>query len=346
MANVTLTQPIDDFLKDDLVVVFEGDSITNGYGLSSPSTERVSKLCESLPQFSGATIYNTAVDGSLVATLAARYVASVQPYAPATGTTGYLFVNVGLNDVAALTAAATIFAAIESYATTAIADGWKVIVSTIGPSSSFGTAQEAIRSELNSLIQQSQIFYAIIDLNQFLLSAKDTTWFQADGTHFTAATHKLWARLAGAARAGATWSEHQQAPKPQVAMVRLSADYTAPDTNYNTIPFDTVVFDPSSIFDAGSYKFIPNVPGYYRVDVSAEITGAGAIAIELLAFDGTNWGTAAVTSLPSSDTLKTSYFFYLASSTDYVKAFIKFASTGPVVEANINKTFMSIQRLK
>lgn len=120
------------------VLVTEGDSVTAGYLLSSPSTQSWPAKLKSLPFFAAlpsGNLHNTAVNGSTCASMTARYTASVHPYAPnTTGSPAYLFFMIGRNDIGS-ESAATLEACIDAYTTTANADGFKTVNMTITPSS-------------------------------------------------------------------------------------------------------------------------------------------------------------------------------------------------------------------
>jgi lysophospholipase L1-like esterase len=333
--------------------VFEGDSITNGYGLSSASTEKVSARYAALAQSANDTVYNTAVDGSGVIatpTLASRYAASVAIHAPASGGIAYLFVLVGINDLSAGSTASAIFTALESYATTAIADGFRVIVATVPGATVIGETAEAHRLSLNDKIQQSQLFWAVVPLAEYINDTSDSTRF-SDSTHLTALSHKVWARLCAAAKSGATWSPAPALATPQVGMVRLSADFTPAGTSFETIPFDTVVFDPSGMFNTASSKWFPQNAGYYEVEINAQINGASAKEIELLPYNGTTYGITRRATVPNNDTLNARFIFKCNGSSigtagAYILAWIRsVTSTGPVVVATEGRTWMTCKKL-
>lgn len=334
-------------------VVFEGDSITSGYGLSSASTEKVSARYAALAQAASDTIYNTAVDGSGVIatpTLASRYAESVAIHAPASGGIAYLFLLVGINDLSAGSTATDIFTALESYATTAISDGFRVIVATVPSSTALGDTAEAYRLSLNDKIQQSQLFWAVVPLAEYLNDTSDSTRF-SDGTHITALSHKVWARLCSAAKISASWSPVPALATPQIGMVRLSADFTPAGTGYETIPFDTVVFDPSGMFNAASYKWFPQNAGYYEVEINAQINGASAKEIELLPYNGTTYGITRRATVPNNDTVNARFIFKcnggsIGTSGHYIIAWIRsVTSTGPSVVATEGRTWMTCKKL-
>jgi hypothetical protein len=79
----------------------------------------------------GVTLYNKAIGGSLVATMAARYTAQVYPLRPSvTRKPAILVVFCGGNDIATDYSAADTITALGTYCTTAQGHGFEVWVCT------------------------------------------------------------------------------------------------------------------------------------------------------------------------------------------------------------------------
>jgi lysophospholipase L1-like esterase len=202
-------------------VVFEGDSITAGLGLAKSAdnssgcrTSAADATCldwgSQLLLLTGlAGRGNTknifATTGATVATLQARYTASVHPLSPAVVTTrsGILYVWVGTNDIDTGSSAATLEAALTTYWAGAKADGWRVIAIPITPRSSWaaGGALDVIRLTVNDWIRsrlQAGTIDALVDMDRLLVAPANTTFFQ-DTLHPTATGAYYAARAANAA---------------------------------------------------------------------------------------------------------------------------------------------------
>jgi lysophospholipase L1-like esterase len=171
--------------------IFEGDSITSGSnntaGFDYPT------LLMALPTFNGkGTKSNFAVQSSFIANMVARYAGSVYPLRPAvTGVPAYLFVLCGTNNINTFTSA-DIITALESYWSTAKADGFIVIAYTITPQS-FTGANELKRQQINAAIRLSNTWDYLVDTAALLPDMWDTGYY-IDKLHPTDAGNRVIAR--------------------------------------------------------------------------------------------------------------------------------------------------------
>tara|TARA_R110000772_G_scaffold241882_1_gene354240 strand:- start:258 stop:1565 length:1308 start_codon:yes stop_codon:yes gene_type:complete len=151
---------------------FEGDSITAGVG--RPSWTTYALQMRNFINRGNST--NTAVPGSTLADMDARYAASVYPNRPGVGEVVYLFLLIGANDTISASSWKTAF---ESYVTTAKADGFTVIALTpfirTAVTAQSGYAGAMLTSSLPDLI---------INTAALFRDASDTTWL-SDGIHPT-----------------------------------------------------------------------------------------------------------------------------------------------------------------
>lgn len=152
-------------------VIWEGDSITNNFGVTVP--QGYPALVYADPLFASRSPVSStvkALDGSTVATMTARYAAQVFPLRPAvTGVSkAFLSIFIGTNDYTA--AAATTMAALEAYYATAKADGFTIIGWTIPISFRPGNTPA-----LNRLILKSTTPEYIMDAAAFWNTEIDPT---------------------------------------------------------------------------------------------------------------------------------------------------------------------------
>src|SRR5260221_392156 len=112
------------------------------------------------------------------------------------------------------------------------------------------------------------------------------------------------------------------------ARVFMTAGFTPTLNTFVKIPFDTVTFDTSSIYDNTNKRFIPKASGYYRVSGRVSTTGAGTGSTRLLTalyFNGTEISRGSdttdgvVSSILSSQTNDVIFF---NGTTDYVEMFV------------------------
>ena len=182
-------------------LVCEGDSIAAGF-LIVTTANRYCDYAMTLPALAGRSITysNVAVNGSTIANLVSRYVANVKPSCVAGGT--LLDIHIGRNDlwVSGLTGAAT-YSALQSYVSTARADGCKVMVHTVLGCTTGGAA-EAQRQIYNQLMRTSAsaVDY-FLDLDANIQNWTDVAAF-SDGLHPTDVTDQRIARLFDAALRG------------------------------------------------------------------------------------------------------------------------------------------------
>lgn len=188
--------------------VFEGDSLAAGFGLSksadSSSGCRTSLADATCLDWPSQVLLMSALkdgivtkrifaqSGNFIADVQSRYSANVHPLTP-----GILFVQVGSNDVNAGTSAATIQGALSSYWAGAKADGWKLAVTTIPRAVGFNLAANTVRKAVNDWIRSqfgSGAYDYLIDTDRLLNNISNSTFYQNDAIHPTAAGHYAVAR--------------------------------------------------------------------------------------------------------------------------------------------------------
>jgi lysophospholipase L1-like esterase len=106
---------------------------------------------------------------------------------------------IGVNDCAVGTAAATTFAAIQSWHTTMVGAGAKTIAATVQNIAASATATNALINALNTLIRAAyptaNTHLADINANALLNDPTNTTYRAVDETHFTDAGYQLISTL-------------------------------------------------------------------------------------------------------------------------------------------------------
>lgn len=123
---------------------------------------------------------NAAVSGATIAQCYANYTNYVAPLKPTTGTNGFIFVEVGLNDNSQ--SAANIFSGLSNLWSTAKADGWTVVAFTLSSYPALGPASNQNLESANALIRSAKNWDYLVDVGSFIPSAYGTT---IDGLHFS-----------------------------------------------------------------------------------------------------------------------------------------------------------------
>lgn len=181
---------LDHPIKLNSAFVFEGDSISNAFGVTAP--QAFPTLVYNDPIIaarSPAGYFNFASDGATIDIVAARYTASVYPKRPAAlGTAAtYLFLEIGINGNA--DDPATTWPKVETYINTAKADGFTLIY--ISPGLRTGVTT---RAALVELAQKSITPNIYVDFSNLWHNRNDLQVFQ-DGLHPTVRGHAMLAQL-------------------------------------------------------------------------------------------------------------------------------------------------------
>lgn len=188
-------------------IMYEGDSITAGLGLTTLGGWPFQLVEYAQPLAITHEMANVATSGATIATLTSR--ATTVDGRKVSGATNYLHVLIGRND-ADSSSAATIYSNLATYVSARVAAGWNVVVGTC---LACPPTPHAILVTYNDLIRGTPFggtgpgiiadagATAVIDyaaLPEFDAPADrlNSTYYQGDGTHLTAAGGRLIAELA------------------------------------------------------------------------------------------------------------------------------------------------------
>ncbi len=182
------------------VVVYEGDSITEGTG----DTFLQNSPRQQLPLLSrDVHMHNLAVHGTNAATEYARRVAKLAGVSRSVSGKKIFRISLGSNDIAAGTTGANLFnKSVLPYVQYAQGLGYSVIVGTIIPRSGLTAGQETERQAYNALVLSSAAAnnYEVADytaLPQFdaQADATNTTYYSGDGVHPNSVGYGLMANV-------------------------------------------------------------------------------------------------------------------------------------------------------
>lgn len=158
--------------------VTEGDSITNPNLIAYPTQRSWVPIAADLKNFAGRTVNNVGVSGSTYTAMIARYASTVYPLRPTGDETVYLVTMIGSNDGG--TSATTWISALESYWTTAKADGFTVVAIT----TPIYTANQNTLA-LAAAVRGSSVPDIIVDLGSVFLNSTDDLLWLSDDLHPT-----------------------------------------------------------------------------------------------------------------------------------------------------------------
>jgi hypothetical protein len=100
-------------------------------------------------------------------------------------------------------------------------------------------------------------------------------------------------------------------------------------TAYTKVTFNTEEFDTNSTF--ASSRFTPNVPGYYQINSSVQMSGSVLGSLPVIYKNGAAYKSADYVGATQADPIKSiSGLVYLNGSTDYVEIFVYNGSASPV----------------
>lgn len=200
-------------IGSDASFVFEGDSITAGTpGGGGQTATTWAERAESLSNFAGrGSFTTTAVSGSDLADMEARWTSTVSALAPSAGEEKWILFMIGINDVAGNTLNSSLlsswFATAKNYVTRAQAAGFKVC--WIAPLMRGG--HDAVLRDLARLILEEGEAEIRIDAHQHLPRVVDNTYFEADNIHLNDEGGRILAAVVNDAMGSGhyveTWSE-------------------------------------------------------------------------------------------------------------------------------------------
>lgn len=222
------------------VIVFLGDSLTRGYGLAGiPDTSPVtagSNTCPGQVMSALGTAdwngFNAGVDGNRIEQMTARFASDVTVHYNASATYNVCIIMGGTNNMSAAggnESAATAYAKLLTLCSTARSAGFTVVVLPILPGAGvLGAGFNARRDAFNALLDTNwRSFadgYGTHHLDSRIGQAgdeQDTTYFNADDVHQTAAGASLVARYAAAGVGVALYPGGQATYSPAAMLMGL-----------------------------------------------------------------------------------------------------------------------------
>ena len=122
----------------------------------------------------------------------------------------------------------------------------------------------------------------------------------------------------------------------------LGSNQTPSNATYTKVQINTESFDTASCFDTSTYRFTPNVAGYYQIQAACRISGTG-VSTDVWAIykNGSNVAELNVaTSPPSFDNRVVSSLISMNGTTDYVEFYCYVnAASGQTFNSGSNTTW-------
>lgn len=114
---------------------------------------------------------------------------------------------------------------------------------------------------------------------------------------------------------------------------------------FTKVPINATEFDTASCFNTSTYRFTPNVPGYYQIVVNADMAANSGTLTGAVLRIYKNGTTAKYSSVPYAGFtgtevyLNMSALLYANGSTDYFEFYVQIAGTSPVLYSGQTQTF-------
>lgn len=121
----------------------------------------------------------------------------------------------------------------------------------------------------------------------------------------------------------------------------LNTNQNPTNATYTKVQINTELFDTAGCFDTSTYRFTPNVAGYYQIQAACRISGTSpTTSVWSIYKNGSNVNELNVTSTFSYEAREVSSLLYLNGSTDYVEFYCYInASSSQTFNSGSNVTY-------
>jgi len=127
-------------------------------------------------------------------------------------------------------------------------------------------------------------------------------------------------------------------------LVGSSGGQTLTAASWNKIALNTETYDTANCFNPSTYRFTPNVAGYYQVSGNVSILATTASDTNILGFykNGSEFvrGSRGAALASSNIAVAGSALVYLNGSTDYIELYV-FSAAANTLENNPTYSYMS-----
>jgi hypothetical protein len=130
--------------------------------------------------------------------------------------------------------------------------------------------------------------------------------------------------------------------------VFLPSNQSIPVNTYTVVQLSSEEYDTASCFNTSTYRFTPNIAGYYQINASLQIDGTGTAMATTFVILRKNGSTEYILSIRLDASMVSflgsgSQLIYMNGSTDYIELIGVLASggTSPVIWGGVGRTRMS-----
>jgi len=113
----------------------------------------------------------------------------------------------------------------------------------------------------------------------------------------------------------------------------LSANQSISANTFTKAQFDTEEFDTANCFNTSTYRFTPNVAGYYQVNLTIYTSGVGSTAGNAYIYKNGASFKAGVATASNNQVVPVPALIYLNGSSDYIEAYSYVSSGTSIVIA-------------
>ena len=111
----------------------------------------------------------------------------------------------------------------------------------------------------------------------------------------------------------------------------LGSNQTPTNATYTKVNINTIVFDTASCFNTSTYRFTPNVAGYYQIQAACRISASTSASTDVWAIykNGANFAELNIATSPAQfDNRVVSSLISMNGTTDYVEFYCYISGTG------------------
>jgi hypothetical protein len=128
----------------------------------------------------------------------------------------------------------------------------------------------------------------------------------------------------------------------------LGSNQSFTASTFTKVQINTELFDTASCFDTSTYRFTPNVAGYYQVTGRNGSNTSGTLLIASLYKNGSEFQRLSDlrVSFVGGTSVQGSSLVYLNGSTDYVELYVYLTGTSPALEGSVLSTYFQASMVR
>ena len=127
---------------------------------------------------------------------------------------------------------------------------------------------------------------------------------------------------------------------PAFHAYRLATAAVLVSTAWTRIAVETEVLDTDNCYDTSTWRFTPNVEGYYCINASAYVTQSSSSSIASAIYINGTQVQQSTTVISTSGVAAISALNYLNGTTDYVELYAYGGGASPVIQPSYTGTYL------